>query len=171
MSVELPPAPGRRKRVFVLELSYLVILFCAVGVLCSWHSWHEIVPDPIGPVPLAVPWFGALGGVMISLRGIFDHDSDWDPRYDLRHIARPLTAAVTGTVAYLIVIGGVVSVGQTPSTDMKDTRANVIYYVLAFATGYREEGFRDLLRRAVDAVLGTRRRTTAQERPVVPDVD
>ena len=76
-------------------------------------------------------------------------------------IARPLTAGITGTVAYLIVIGGVVAVGQTPSVNASDTRAKVIYYVVAFAIGYREEVFRDLLRRVVDSVLGTRRRSEA----------
>jgi len=32
-------------------------------------------------VPVGVPWFGAVGAVLISLTGVFAHEHDWDPNY------------------------------------------------------------------------------------------
>jgi len=39
------------------------------------------VPALLGPLPVGVIWFGALGAVLISLTGIFEHHIDWDPTY------------------------------------------------------------------------------------------
>lgn len=147
---------GQRRRIFYLQIAYAVGLVGVVVAASSWRGWRPYLPDPLGPVPLAVPWFGALGGVLISMRGVFEHARDWDGRYVLRHVARPLTAAVSGTVGYLILIGGVVAVGQTPATGADSLRSAVIYDVTAFAIGYREEVFRTLLRRTIDRLLGRR---------------
>ena len=144
----------QRRWLFGLEIAYLLFLLAMVGGLAAWHGWRVYVSDPFGPGPLIIPWFGAVGGVLTSLRGIVDHSRDWDTGYCLRHVARPLTAAVSGTVGYLILLGGVVAVGQTPTLDSHSTRADVVYDVTAFVIGYREEVFRTLLARVVDRLLG-----------------
>jgi hypothetical protein len=150
----LAAAAVQRRWLFGLEIGYLLFLLATVLALAAWHGWRVYIPDPIGPVPLIIPWFGAVGGVLTSLRGIVDHGRDWDTGYCLRHVARPLTAAVSGTVGYLILLGGVVAVGQTPTFDSHSTRADVVYDVTAFVIGYREEVFRTLLARVVDRLLG-----------------
>lgn len=143
----------QRGLVFALEVTYLLALMALAGAASAWGGWRSHVPTDIGPVPLSIPWFGALGGVITSLRGVFDHAHNWNSDYLLRHIARPLTAAVSGTVAYLILLGGLVAVGQTPATGGGAARAAIVYDVVAFLVGYREEVFRTMLQRVVDRLL------------------
>ena len=52
-----------------------------------FHSLRILISDPIGPIPLGVPWWGALGGVMISLTGVFRHPHEWDDSYNKWHVA------------------------------------------------------------------------------------
>lgn len=155
MTVDQSGEDGSRQRtlVFCIEVAYLLGLIALVILATTWPAWKASVPTAFGPVPTSVPWFGALGGVITSLRGVFDHRSDWNPDYLFRHLARPLTAAISGTIGYLILIGGVVAVGQAPSIDAAASRAGIVYDVTAFVVGYREEVFRSLLKRVVDKLL------------------
>jgi hypothetical protein len=107
--------------------------------------------DRIGPVPTPVPWFGALGGVLISLTGTFDHYADWLPSYRFWHWARPFIGATVGVIAVLIFQAGVLAVGEdvTPENATKD----IFYYVLAFLIGYKERAFRDMMSRVGEVVL------------------
>src|SRR5205807_2162827 len=72
-----------------LEVSYLLVLLL-LGLLHADNSWlRSVLPDPIGPVPLGIVYFGALGGVTIGLYGLFFHQGRWDHSYDLWHATRP----------------------------------------------------------------------------------
>lgn len=115
----------------------------------------ERIPDPIGGiVPIAVPWFGALGGVTISLYGIFDHSLDWQRRFNLWHIARPFVGAILGTMAFLIFIGFIQSTGKAPTlTSPNSSGALITYFVIAFVVGFREKTFRKLIQKVVDTIL------------------
>ncbi len=49
-------------------------------------------------------WFGSLGGVMISLKGVYEHSpGEWQDKYDLWHYGRPASGAIAGVMgAYLV---------------------------------------------------------------------
>lgn len=106
-------------------------------------------------VPLSIPWFGAIGAITISLQAVFERREDWDSSYNYWHLARPLVGAVLGIMSFLILSVIVTLAGSTaPSSDAAPTIANMnIYHVLAFIVGYREETFRDLLKRVTDLIL------------------
>jgi hypothetical protein len=108
-----------------------------------------MVHDPAGPVPLAVPWWGALGGIMISLSAIFKHPRDWDDDFNRWHVTRPVLGAAMGTIGFLILFV------VLRSTGADVPRTATTYDVVAFLIGYREEIFRTLLKRAADVLLST----------------
>jgi len=118
-------------------------------------------PKPMvlgGILPIAVPWFGALGAVTISLEGVFVWNSQWDRKYNYWHIGRPLFGAVLGIVAFFIFVVAVAASGTPPKFldgDMASTAAKdaIVYYIVAFLVGYREETFRELIKRATDLIL------------------
>src|SRR5438034_694155 len=68
-----------RTAVFWLSLLYLM----GLGLVAWLHFTDRLeLPGEIGSMPTAgVLWFGALGGVLLSLSGVFDHPYDWDPSY------------------------------------------------------------------------------------------
>jgi hypothetical protein len=114
-------------------------------------EFQRLVPGQLGPIPLSVPWWGALGGTTISLTGVFRHPTNWNSSYNLWHLARPVMGAIAGSVGYLIFIAVIRSSGsQAPKHASAGT---AVFDLVAFLIGYREEVFRELLRRAVDVLL------------------
>jgi hypothetical protein len=138
--------------VFCLDAVYLAVL---IGLLLLWH-FHQLafISDPIGGiVPVGVPWFGALGAVLISLYGVFDHNDAWETRWNFWHYGRPFVGAVLSVVAMLIFVGLINATGATPEVHTSGLN-DVGYLVLAFVVGFRESTFRQLLARATDILLG-----------------
>jgi hypothetical protein len=131
---------------FWVELLYLTVLVVGAVVYAKQEGFRQLLPSSVGPVPLPVIWFGALGAVMIGLYGTFRHNADWDPTYNYWHLARPLTGSVIGVVGYLIFIAVINSAGG-------QTTNRPIAYVVAFLLGYREESFRNLLKKATDILI------------------
>jgi hypothetical protein len=83
-------------------------------------------------------WMGALGGVTISLKGIYDHGASTDPwknDYNLWHIGRPVSGAIAGLIAGLLLYL-VVPV---------DKFSPVLIYGLAFILGMQDKAFFDFL--------------------------
>src|SRR3989304_3203652 len=80
---ELTRGDNQRKWVF----PYTVIWLIGLAVL----GWMAVtgqklpvdvaIPDKLRIIPSAVPWYGAVGGGLISLVGIHAHRSPWRPRY------------------------------------------------------------------------------------------
>jgi IPT/TIG domain-containing protein len=136
-----------RGGVFLVELVLLVALW-VIAILYFAGTIHP--RHTIGNMPTAVPWFGALGGVMISLVGVFEHSLDWNPGYALWHWARPFVGATFAVVSVLIFQTGILSVGADPH---QKGASLALYYIIGFVVGYREETFRELIKRLVDVLL------------------
>ena len=100
-------------------------------------------------VPLAIPWFGAMGAILVSLQAIFERREDWDPSYNYWHLGRPIVGALFGVLSFLILSLIVTLAGSTPpAPNTTSTIASLnLYHVLAFMVGYREATFRNLLKR------------------------
>ena len=106
----------------------------------------------------------ALGAVMASLYGIFGHEHDWDCAYEYWHIARPLTGATLGVIAFLIfvvVVNASTASGQPPppTAQAAPPAGKLVYYLIAFVVGYREQTFQTLIKRVTDLLLS----------PLIPD--
>lgn len=202
-----------RKSTFVLAFVYLAVILIVGLIYFIKRDALFFVPVAFGPVPVGVPWFGALGAVLISLTGVFEHEHDWDSSYWPWHVSRPLIGMALGVVSVLIVQAGILAVGSTPlptlqqrptatpsptptatatatptpapspasssanqtgsapatpggatpsataspspsgNTPTPAVPPNLLYYLIAFLVGYREETFRELIKRLVDIVL------------------
>jgi Fibronectin type III domain len=148
---------------FPLELSYLMVLG-ALAYLYALRSaivlgplaipvLRDAVPGSVAGVPVSIPWFGALGAVLIGLYGIFDHSHrDWDRALNRWHVARPFTGAVLGTVGFITFTAVLRATGLTPSSQ--DSLGKLVYFAIAFVVGFREETFRQLVKRVADLIVG-----------------
>jgi hypothetical protein len=100
-----------------------------------------------------------LGGVIISLTGVAEYQDRgrgpvtkgiWDPSYRYWHWMRPFVGATVALIAILVFQSGVLAIGA--STDDLTTTA-LFYYVVAFVVGYREQTFRELIKKVADVIL------------------
>lgn len=156
-----PPPPdakfwgGSAAAVFALQIVYLTILAALAIVYFTNRSLIDL-PDSIGPISVAIPWYGALGAVLISLVGVTQHRRNWDPSYRFWHWARPLLGASFGSISVLIFQAGILAVGTTPQTGSANggtVPKDLLYYLVAFVVGYREETFRELIKRLADVIF------------------
>jgi len=138
----------KRWHIFCVQIAWLV----GLGILAGLYFVQGLLHIKLGSLPVGVVWFGALGAVLISLTGIVEHAGDWNPEFNLWHLSRPLVGAALAVVAVLILQAGVLATGTKPSAPA-EVPQNLLYYLVAFLVGYREETFRDLIKRLVDLIL------------------
>ena len=106
----------RRRLVFTYDLLVLGLLLL-VGILYlefrDYVFEHQIFRHSASSAQL-IPekyrvfancmWLGAIGGVVISLKGVYDNacEPPWSNCYNLWHLGRPFSGAVTGVMAVFI---------------------------------------------------------------------
>lgn len=134
-------------------LAYLAIGNAAAPAWSTWpFGWPEFSFERV--IPLWVPWGGALGGVTISLVGVATYAHVWDSRrYRWWHLSRPLLGSVSGTFAVLIIVFVLQSVAPDLTDQGFSPKGTAVLTAIAFVVGYREETFRELIKRVVDLVL------------------
>lgn len=151
-------APTGVIAVAVTSFFVLLVLAGVAEGLGSFHHW--IQERHLGRLPLGIIWFGAIGGSLASLTGIFwHHGVDWNDSYDLWHKLRPWTGLVMGTIgAFLLLVttelatAGTSAAGSGATTPTKFNPD--VYYAAAFLAGFAESPFRALVKRLTDAVFG-----------------
>jgi len=140
-----------REGVFAIQLVFVA----ALVALAALYVDGVIDRKTIGTIPIAVPWWGAVGAVLLSLSAVFDHREDWKEDMAIWHWARPIFGVFMSSFAIVAFQAGVLAVGKdlTPATGALNTQ-NLLYYVLAFIIGYREETARTLIKRVGDVIIG-----------------
>ncbi|HET7799325.1 MAG TPA: hypothetical protein VFL38_02825 [Humibacillus xanthopallidus] len=105
-------------------------------------------------LPLWVPWAGALGGATISLVGVTDHSAAWEgPKYAYWHLARPALGAVFGVIGVLAIVLVLQAVSPAAKDNVYTAQGIGVLAVFSFLLGYREETFRELVKRLVDTLV------------------
>jgi hypothetical protein len=138
-----------RRAIFWIEIIYLVVLAVLAGLRIKCPS---IIPGLLANIPIGVPWFGALGAVIVSLWGVTVHRNDWDGKWKFWHWSRLAVGASLATITFIILKVGIIAVGSGASSN-NSSPANFLYYAIAFVIGYREETFRDLIKKVADVIL------------------
>ncbi len=163
----------KRGFIVAVEVVYLLLLFALALIYLTDVAGpsHLSLPASFGPLPVGVPWFGALGAVIISLSGAFDHRQDWDPSWNLWHVTRPLIGISLAVISWLIFQAGILAVGSSPAPPSSAsnpasavaTPTNLLFYLIAFVVGYREQVFRELIKRVADVILSPANGTTPDD--------
>ncbi|MFC7240945.1 hypothetical protein ACFQO7_00500 [Catellatospora aurea] len=135
-----------------ISMGYLMLLLMLVWGYFKFHDYLLNSKAPLIYDPrhmLYIAWYGALGGVMANFTGLLRHREKWNPAWNLWYAARPWTSSIVGVIGYLIYIS---IVQASLSFDDENNPPRVLGYVIAFAIGYREDLFRDLLQRVFELI-------------------
>ena len=136
------------KRVLFSALVWTVLLIALFFLYEEIRAFAAFFPSKVGPLPFTSIWFGAAGGWLISLQGIFAYNHRWRRSFDYWHYARPILGAFMGTLGCLVFI-----VLNQAATTKHLPASGVFYAVLAFVLGYREQSFRALMTRLIDTII------------------
>jgi IPT/TIG domain len=135
-----------RVTVFGYDLAVVFVLFI-VGILYVWNAkGYWLAAPATGPDSMISPvefslramWFGALGGIVISLKGVYDHccaRGEWDQCFDLWHFGRPISGALSGLITLILLLS--VNPNSSPSQPA--------VYAIAFIFGTQERRFFNFL--------------------------
>ena len=146
-----PPAGAVRMPgwVFWVALGWLALELAVFIVYETVPAFRHAFPARLGPyIPVTVPWFGALGGCLVSLAAISDHNQEWHARYNYWHPLRPLVGAVTGAIGCLLLL---VTTQLATKGPIKTDAA--FFDAVAFVFGYAEAAFRGLITTLTDVIL------------------
>ncbi len=135
--------------IFVLAVVYLVAPMAVFVVYACWSPFRTHVPSSLGPLPVGVVWFGAIGAEIGSLYGIFVHNQKWDTSYNYWHYCRPLFGAITGSIGALIYYV-LLKLGTTSSTVSVD---RTTFYVAAFIFGFADKSFTQMVQNVTSVIV------------------
>jgi hypothetical protein len=139
-----------RLQIFVYDIVVLVGLAILAVVYVECHKPNGFLAGAIDLTPwsgyglyVRAMWFGALGGVIISLKGVYDHrggsSPPWEGGYNLWHLGRPISGAIAGLMTFLLLkVLNLKGASAPPPSDY-------IVYVAAFVFGTQERRFFNLL--------------------------
>lgn len=122
------------KSLLIVELIYLAVwLVVAYSTyrFPHWWIWDGIINDGT-----TAAWYGVLGGITIAIFGIYNHIrlGDFDPRFKLWYICKPIIGGIFGWFVYGLYVIGFVTVQQS-DVEIKNP---IFIYVIAFLAGFSE---------------------------------
>lgn len=150
---------------FLLNSSYfLALLILAVLYMGNFYGVKDKIPWLVaGILPLGVAWFGAIGAIMSAYEGVFwqSLQGKWQSSWNYWHIVYPFIGAIYAIIGYFIFLvlfntattgtnaenGFVTPTLQTPVINV------LIYYVLAFLIGFRQQYFSQLINRIAGLIF------------------
>ncbi|MGA3085581.1 MAG: hypothetical protein ABSE95_12435 [Thermodesulfobacteriota bacterium] len=126
-------------KLFWIELGYLFILLFLGYLTYKWPDyglWKDLINQS-----LQTAWFGALGGTTIAIYGIYSHVQlkDFDPKFQLWYLCKPIIGGIFGWFVYLIFFLGFVSISiQGKPMDLDKMPRPQMAFLIAFLAGFSE---------------------------------
>jgi len=148
-----------------IELAYLSLLLFLGYLTHKWPAywlWAGFVT-----LHSATAWFGALGGVAVGLYGLYTHIQarDFDPKFELWYVCKPIMGAIFGWFVFLIYFVGFIAVqGGNAKVDNR-----LVLYAIAFLAGFSERFTIKLIDRLMQ-ILTTWEEKTDGSSSIAPQV-
>jgi hypothetical protein len=132
---------GHKPLIFVYNLIALGVL-CALMVL-YFQDRLPFLPEGMRGLPAYAIWFGALGGVVVSMKHVYTPETPEGQA--VWYFGRPFSGAIVGGMTFVLLQA--LTPNSPPSAP--------IVQAAAFIVGIQEKRFFDLLFRVADVVLAT----------------
>jgi hypothetical protein len=149
---------------------YLIFNPNLILFLLNIGNFQDALLNP--QIFLQALFFGGIGGVAAVFYHLFKYmrARSFDSQFVLSYFGKPIMGMIVGSITYLTLYGArfvglAVFQGQQPDADAEGLR--LIIYVVAIATGFKENLAFDLLNRTIKAVLGSEDREE-EEKPTEP---
>jgi hypothetical protein len=148
--------PGSRPVIFLYNL-LITALLALLAIAYLETDFADWLPDELQGLPVYAVWFGSLGGVVISMKGVYDHATDWGEEWALWHYGRPFSAAIVGGMTYVLLRA------VNTSSDLSVP----VVEAAAFILGTQEKRFFDLLYEVARVIVTV---PTREEQLLISDV-
>jgi hypothetical protein len=149
-------------------LAFLALLF---AINEGWF-WNYIAPTGLNntvvdmDVFLTTMVWGGIGGVVSVLYSLFKHvgQRDFDAHYNLSYLGKPFLGLILGATVYMVFnlvlrTLGILPAGLEGLEGVADTAVTVapgVLYLIAWASGFKENTIFELVDRTMKRVLGNK---------------
>jgi len=129
-----------------IELFYLAV-WLIIAYLTVKYPDYWLWSGILGQGATAV-WYGVLGGITIGIFGIYNHirRGDFDPRFRLWYICKPIIGGIFGWLVYGSYFIGFVTIQGKANVDIAKP---FFVYILAFLAGFSER----FILRMIDKIM------------------
>jgi hypothetical protein len=146
-----------RERIGIFIYSLVVLAALIVTAFMYYNgAFNSILPAALPRAALVAGWAGSLGGIAISLKGVYDYRSErpaedkgdhrlWSSGLMLWHIGRPFSGIVVGLAVFILLKVAVPS--GTPST------ASIA--AVSFILGMRDKQFFEFVQQIASVIVTT----------------
>lgn len=133
------------RRLLMWPIAYIMLAVVAA----LWPGLFDKQTTLPGGVPVAMAWYGMLGGVTVALLGMFYHNEEWDRSYSIWYGFSGTIGAIYGVFAYLILAMVQHSTSSSSSLDA----LSPTFLVGAFLLGFSQREFSTLAKKAFSLVF------------------
>lgn len=104
---------------------------------------------------------GVVGGCLYDIRGLIKHsiNEDFEQRYTLSYVLRPIAGSLTGLIAFFLLLGGALTFTTqdiTKGAGWATFAGRMPYLAVALLAGYSSQVFMMKLKDIADAVFAPR---------------
>jgi hypothetical protein len=119
----------------MVEFAQLIFLVALAYATYKWPDFE--LWDGIVNYSTQSAWAGAMGGVTVALWGLYKHiqDRDFDPKYKLWYLLKPVMGGIFGWIVFLIYYVGFLSV---QGMEIEDIKRPEMFVLVAFLAGFSE---------------------------------
>lgn len=152
---------GTRTMKFVIAYLLLTLaLFTVAGWGLGTGLGEEWLPKTVR-IALFSGLAGGFGGVFYCLRGVYLSASvrnDWDDRWVVWHLLRPIVSFLSGLASYIFVRAGLLLL----DADTTETQSSFGLLAIAFVAGLNVDRFIEKIEEIASNVWGIRKSRTAE---------
>lgn len=98
-------AAAMRRWVLAYDIAFLATIVALAILYFRTAAVGNALPPQLRGLPAYSAWFGILGSISISLKGISDYEPTaerWGGRWPLWYFTRPFTGLIVGIVTYVL---------------------------------------------------------------------
>jgi hypothetical protein len=147
----------KRRLIFLYDMTLLGILVALAVLYFKTNAIGHFLPEELRGLPAYTAWFGVLGSIAISFKGLSDWGPDealWGGRWPLWYVGRPFSGLIVGIMTFVLLRA--IYPSGTPSVPT--------FEAAAFILGTQEARFFNFLAKVGELVL-----SVPENRPGNPD--
>ena len=139
-----------KSHVFIgIYLLTALVVLCVIPVIVFFSGIENSILRTLFYVGAS----GGIGGVVYSIRGFYQNlgRESFKANWIWWYIFRPLISIVIGIFLYFLVVGGLLSISNTP--DVNYSKGVMLYCALAFLAGFSFTRFANKLNSLSDVLF------------------
>ena len=119
----------------IIGLYLLLALFILVG-LPIWVYLHNPFQQKLLNILVYIGCSGGIGGTIYCIRGFYQNlgGNNFKTNWTWWYVFRPVISAIIGVFSYFIIIGGLMSISNSPEVNY--SKSVMFYCAVSFLAGF-----------------------------------